>query len=189
MTIVVAADGSALGNPGPAGWAWYVDENNWACGGWKEATNNRGELMAVIDFLERTRGLSEPVRFLCDSQYVVNSATKWLAGWKARGWRKADKKPVLNVDLMQRLDSALAGRQVSFEWVRGHAGHELNEKVDDLARSVATAFANGQSFEAGPGVTNPHWLGAAGVDGSVLAPALPAVPRSIGLQSADPTLF
>lgn len=150
----MAADGSALGNPGPAGWAWYVDENCWAAGGWSESTNNRGELMAVVDFLERTAGIPNlTIHFLCDSQYVINSVTKWMPGWKRRGWRKADGKAVLNDDLMKRLDQGLAGRTVDFRWVKGHAGHPLNEKVDQLARGAATAYQQGLSPHTGPGLS------------------------------------
>ena len=154
MEITVAADGSALGNPGPAGWAWYVDENCWAAGGWAKSTNNRGELMAVVDFLEQTSGIPNlTIHFLCDSQYVINSVTKWMPGWKRRGWRKADGKAVLNDDLMKRLDQGLAGRTVDFRWVKGHAGHTLNEKVDQLARGAATAYQQGLSSHTGPGLS------------------------------------
>lgn len=154
MEITVAADGSALGNPGPAGWAWYVDENCWAAGGWAKSTNNRGELMAVVDFLEQTSGIPNlTIHFLCDSQYVINSVTKWMPGWKRRGWRKADGKAVLNDDLMKRLDQGLAGRTVDFRWVKGHAGHTLNEKVDQLARGAATAYQQGLFPHTGPGLS------------------------------------
>lgn len=151
--IVAAADGSSLNNPGPAGWAWYVDADNWAAGGWASATNNRGELMAVLDLLYQTEAASEPLLIYCDSQYVINSLTKWMAGWKRNGWRKADKKPVQNVDLLQDLDAALAGREVTFEWVKGHAGHALNEAADERARAVALAYQNDTPIERGPGFT------------------------------------
>ncbi|EFU79846.1 ribonuclease H family protein [Mobiluncus curtisii] len=154
MEITVAADGSALGNPGPAGWAWYVDENCWSAGGWTMSTNNRGELMAVLDFLEETSSIPNlTIHFLCDSQYVINSVTKWMPGWKRRGWRKADGKAVLNDDLMKRLDAELSGRAVDFRWVKGHAGHTLNEKVDQLARGAATAYQQGRSPQTGPGLS------------------------------------
>ena len=90
---------------------------------------------------------------LADSQYVINSVTKWIAGWKANGWRKADKKPVVNVDLMQAIDKAITGRKVSFEWVRGHSGHPLNEAADDKARAAARAYQHHSSVESGPGWT------------------------------------
>jgi ribonuclease HI len=128
MTIIAAADGSALGNPGPAGWAWYIDDDTWHAGGWKHGTNNMGELMAVLDLLNSTESArDQPLQVLCDSQYVINCLTKWMKGWKKKGWKKADGKPVLNQDLLKQLDAALAGRDVTFEWVKGHAGHPLNE--------------------------------------------------------------
>ncbi|MGN6125782.1 MAG: RNase H family protein [Humibacter sp.] len=156
MTIVAAADGSALGNPGPAGWAWFVDENTWAAGGWPHGTNNQGELMAVIDLLESTAGEPDDLRILCDSQYVINAVTKWMPGWKRKGWRKADGAPVQNLELLKRLDAALAGRDYGFEWVRGHAGHELNEAADERARGAATSYQRGTPVNSGPG-----WHGAA----------------------------
>ena len=153
MTTVVAIDGSALGNPGPAGWAWYVDENCWAAGGWPNSSNNRGELTALLELLKATAPTNEELHVLADSQYVINSVTKWIAGWKANGWRKADKKPVVNVDLMQAIDKAITGRKVSFEWVRGHSGHPLNEAADDKARAAAKAYQHHSSVESGPGWT------------------------------------
>ena len=153
MTTVVAIDGSALGNPGPAGWAWYVDENCWAAGGWPSSSNNRGELTALLELLKATASTNEELHVLADSQYVINSVTKWMSGWKKRGWRKSDKSPVLNADLMQAIDKAITGRKVSFEWVRGHSGHPLNEAADDKARAAATAYQRHGSVESGPGWT------------------------------------
>lgn len=151
MTIVAAADGSALGNPGPAGWAWYVDDTTWAAGGWPHGTNNQGELMAVIDLLDSTAHLDEDLRILCDSQYVINAVTKWMPSWKRKGWRKADGSPVLNRELLERLDRAVQGRRYTFEWVKGHAGHALNEAADVRARAVATAYQKGDPIPIGPG--------------------------------------
>lgn len=156
MTIVAAADGSALGNPGPAGWAWYVDDSCWAAGGWPHGTNNQGELMAVVDLLDQTAaaGLAgEPLKVLCDSQYVINTVTKWIPGWKRKGWRKADGSPVLNLELVKRLDELVTGREVVFEWVKGHAGHAMNEAADVRARAVATAFQKRAPIPTGPGWT------------------------------------
>lgn len=153
MTTVVAVDGSALGNPGPAGWAWYVDENCWAAGGWPNSSNNRGELTALLELLKATAPTNEELHVLADSQYVINSVTKWMSGWKKRGWRKSDKSPVLNADLMQAIDEAISGRKVSFEWVRGHSGHPLNEAADDKARAAARAYQHHSSVESGPGWT------------------------------------
>lgn len=151
MTIIAAADGSALGNPGPAGWSWYVDEDRWAAGGWTHATNNQGELMAVLQLFLSTAHTDDDLLVLCDSQYVINSVTKWMPGWKKKGWRKGDGKPVLNLELLQRLDAALAGRRYRFEWVKGHAGHELNEAADARARAAAEAYARGGHPDSGPG--------------------------------------
>ncbi|MGA4509032.1 RNase H family protein [Propionibacteriaceae bacterium G1746] len=149
--IRAAADGSALSNPGPAGWAWYIDDERWASGGWPHGTNNMGELMAVLDLLVQTAVTDEPLHVLCDSQYAINAISKWMPNWKRKGWRKADGKPVLNVELLKQLDAAMTGRDVTFEWVKGHAGHEMNEKADDLARAAATAFRDGTPVAHGPG--------------------------------------
>ncbi len=158
VTITVAADGSSLGNPGPAGWAWFVDDTCWGAGGWKRATNNVAELTAVLEFLRATSHLTEDVLFLCDSQYVINCLTTWLPGWKRKGWRKADGKPVLNRELLEELDGALAGRSCRFEWVKGHANHPLNEAADERARAVAEAFAAGSPPPTGPGWALGHPL-------------------------------
>lgn len=150
--IIAAADGSALGNPGPAGWAWYIDDDHWASGGWAHGTNNMGELKAVLDLFEATASRPEAkLRVYCDSQYVINSLTKWMPGWKKKGWKKSNGKPVLNRDLMEALDAALAGRDYEFIWVKGHAGHELNEKADSLANGAARAYQEGREPAHGPG--------------------------------------
>lgn len=170
MTIVAAADGSALGNPGPAGWAWYVDEERWAAGGWPHGTNNQGELMAVIDLLNATAAhADEQLHVLCDSQYVINAVTKWMAGWKRKGWRKADGSAVLNLELLKQLDAALVGRRYSFEWVKGHAGHDLNEAADVRARAVALAYQNGSPIPTGPG-----WPGNPTTSAAVVQPVAAA---------------
>ena len=150
--IIAAADGSALGNPGPAGWAWYIDDDHWASGGWAHGTNNMGELKAVLDLFEATASRPEAkLRVYCDSQYVINSLTKWMPGWKKKGWKKSDGKPVLNRDLLEALDRALTGRNYEFIWVKGHAGHELNEKADSLANGAARAYQEGREPAHGPG--------------------------------------
>jgi ribonuclease HI len=151
MTITAAADGSALGNPGPAGWAWYIDDNNWAAGGWKHATNNQGELKAVLELFRATAHVDDDLLVLCDSQYVINSVTKWMRSWKAKGWRKADGKAVMNLELLQEIDEALVGRSYRFEWVKGHANHPLNEAADARARAVSEAFQRNTAVPTGPG--------------------------------------
>jgi ribonuclease HI len=156
VTIDAAADGSSLGNPGPSGWGWYVDADHWAAGGWRRGTNNMGELMAVLDLLRQSEPLGEDLRVHCDSRYVIDAVTKWTPGWKAKGWRKADGKPVLNLDLIQAIDEQMgrrraAGRRVDFVWVKGHAGHPLNEQADRLANGAATAYQGGGVPDPGPG--------------------------------------
>ena len=148
MTITAAADGSSLGNPGPAGWAWYVDEDTWDAGGWPQGTNNLGELTAILRLLEATAETGEELHILADSQYAINVVSKWRLGWKKRGWTKADKKPIKNLELIQEIDRAMEGRRVTFEWVKGHAGHHMNERADDLARACAEAY----QARAGPRV-------------------------------------
>lgn len=150
MTIIAAADGSALGNPGPAGWAWYVDEEHWACGGWAHGTNNMGELTGVLDLLQQTAHLDEDLLIYCDSRYAIDSITKWMPGWKRKGWKKADGKPVMNVEIMKALDAAMRPN-VRFEWVKGHAGHELNEAADKLANAAALSWKGGVAPDPGPG--------------------------------------
>jgi ribonuclease HI len=157
VTITAAADGSALGNPGPAGWGWYIDQDRWAAGGWPHGTNNQGELTAVLDLLTQTAHLPDDLVIYCDSQYAINSITKWMAGWKKRGWRKADGKPVLNVEIMKSLDASMTqlaaqGRKVTFRWVKGHAGHPLNEAADRLANGAAACYARGGIPDPGPGI-------------------------------------
>jgi ribonuclease HI len=186
VTITAAADGSGLGNPGPAGWAWYVNDDCWRAGGWPHGTNNQGELMAVLDLFRATAHLpDEDLRVLCDSQYVINSITKWMPGWKRKGWRKADGKPVLNVELLKELDREIAGRKYKFEWVKGHAGHDLNEAADERARAAATAYQQGVAARSGPGFAgapgHPQAVAAAaqyGIPGGDVAEALAAAPAS-----------
>ena len=154
MTITAAVDGSSLGNPGPAGWAWVVSADCWDAGGWPSGTNNLGELNAVLELLNATAqaGLAdEDLHILADSQYAINVISKWSPGWKKRGWVKADKKPIKNLELIQEIDRAMQGRTVTFEWVKGHAGHPLNERADDAARSCAEAYRDGRTIPHGPG--------------------------------------
>lgn len=184
--IIAAADGSALGNPGPAGWAWYIDDDHWASGGWAHGTNNMGELKAVLDLFEATASRPEAkLRVYCDSQYVINSLTKWMPGWKKKGWKKSDGKPVLNRDLLEALDRALAGRDYEFIWVKGHAGHELNEKADSLANGAARAYQEGREPAHGPGFGASAEPATAAVE-AVAAPAVEA--PIVNAPAAEPTL-
>jgi ribonuclease HI len=161
VTVIAAADGSALGNPGPAGWGWYVDADRWASGGWPHGTNNMGELTAVLDLLQQSADLDDDLLIYCDSTYVINSITKWMPGWKRRNWRRGDGKPVQNVEIMKAIDAAMQGRRVRFEWVKGHTGHELNEEADRLANSAAIAYSLGTRPDPGPGFGTSRAGGAA----------------------------
>lgn len=161
MTITAAADGSALGNPGPNGWAWYIDDDNWAAGGSPHGTNNQGELRAVLELLLATTGIDEKLMIECDSRYVIDSVTKWMPGWKRKGWRKSDGGPVLNRDLLEGIDEAIRGRDVEFSWVKGHAGHPLNEAADERANAAAKAYQAKQEPRRGPGFTLATGAGAA----------------------------
>ncbi|GAB5468535.1 MAG: hypothetical protein Kilf2KO_15650 [Rhodospirillales bacterium] len=137
----VFTDGACLGNPGPGGWAAllrYRGTEKELSGGEAETTNNRMEMMAAIAALEALKRPSR-VHLTTDSSYVKDGMTKWLAGWKKRQWRTADKKPVKNQDLWQRLDAAAAAHEVAWAWVRGHNGHPENERVDALASAAARA--------------------------------------------------
>jgi ribonuclease HI len=134
--VDIFSDGACSGNPGPGGWGvvlrWKGHERELK-GGEASTTNNRMELMAAIRGLEALRRPSR-VRLHTDSLYLKEGITTWIKAWKANGWRTADKKPVKNVDFWQRLDAALQGHEVSWHWVKGHAGHAENERADKLAR-------------------------------------------------------
>ncbi|MGL4859678.1 MAG: ribonuclease HI [Enterobacteriaceae bacterium] len=137
--VEIFTDGACLGNPGPGGYAAvlrYKQHEKELSGGYHLTTNNRMELLAAIMALE---ALSQPCSIILhtDSQYVRQGITKWIHNWKQRGWRTADKKPVKNSDLWQRLDSAEQRHQVEWRWVKGHSGHPENERCDELAKVAA----------------------------------------------------
>jgi len=134
--VVIHTDGACSGNPGPGGWGavlHFRDQEKELWGGELATTNNRMELMAAIQALE---ALKKPckVELHTDSQYVQKGIHEWIHGWKKRGWLTADKKPVKNDDLWKRLDAARLRHEVDWRWVKGHAGHEFNERADALAR-------------------------------------------------------
>lgn len=134
--VEIYTDGACSGNPGPGGWGVLLrfrGVEKTLCGGDAETTNNRMEMMAAIQALEALKRPSH-VRLWTDSTYLRNGITQWLDGWKARGWKTADRKPVKNQDLWQRLEAAVARHQIDWRWVKGHAGHEGNERADALAR-------------------------------------------------------
>jgi ribonuclease HI len=133
--VEIFTDGACKGNPGPGGWgAWLRtgEHEKEICGGEPNTTNNRMELMAVIEALS---ALTRPCNVVLhtDSQYVQKGISEWIHGWKKRGWKTASKEPVKNADLWQALDAAQARHQVEWRWVRGHSGHVGNERADQLA--------------------------------------------------------
>jgi len=146
--VEIWTDGACSGNPGPGGYGAILRFNGREkeiSGGEAQTTNNRMELMAAILALEAlTRPCAATLH--TDSQYVRNGVTQWLRSWKARGWKTADKKPVKNVDLWQRLEAAAERHEIDWRWVRGHAGDEMNERADALARAGIEALG-------GPGIT------------------------------------
>ena len=139
--VEIFTDGACSGNPGPGGWGAvlrYRGVEKELAGGETPTTNNRMELMAAIAALE---ALTRPCRvsLYTDSRYLRDGITRWLPAWKGRGWRTADKKPVKNLDLWQRLEAAAARHEIEWHWVRGHAGHPENERADALARAAVGA--------------------------------------------------
>ena len=148
MTALYAfTDGACSGNPGPGGWGVLLQAKKGEAiikerelsGGEPETTNNRMELLAAICALETLERASD-ITVITDSAYVKNGVTSWIFGWKRNGWKTASKKPVKNVDLWQRLDDAQQRHTVTWEWVKGHAGHPENERADELARAGMAPF-------------------------------------------------
>ncbi|MDW4550243.1 ribonuclease HI [Defluviimonas sp. D31] len=140
-------DGACSGNPGPGGWGVLMIAKDGETvlrtrelnGGEPETTNNRMELLAAISALEALTRASA-ITVVTDSAYVKNGVSQWIHGWKRNGWKTADRKPVKNVDLWQRLDAAQARHKVRWEWIKGHAGHPENERADELAREGMKPF-------------------------------------------------
>jgi ribonuclease HI len=148
--VVIHTDGACSGNPGPGGWGAileYGERVKELSGGAAETTNNRMELTAAIEALS---ALSKPcvVELHTDSEYLRNGITKWIHGWKKNGWRTADRKPVKNAELWQTLDALTRQHRIDFRWVRGHSGHDLNERADALARQGMAPFLKGRSRPA-----------------------------------------
>lgn len=144
--VLLFTDGACSGNPGPGGWGVLLRYRGYEkelSGGEAETTNNRMELLAAINGLE---ALKRPVRvrIVTDSEYVMKGMTEWLENWKRRGWKTADRQPVKNVDLWQRLEAALAPHRVEWQWVRGHSGHPENERVDQLAKTALSTVVAGK---------------------------------------------
>jgi len=150
--LVAYTDGACSGNPGPGGWGVLLQAKRGGAvvkerelkGGEAETTNNQMELMAAITALE-TLAKPSAITIVTDSQYVKNGVTGWIHGWKRNGWKTSAKKPVKNAELWQRLDTAQERHNVTWEWVKGHAGHPENERADELARSGMAPFKPGKS--------------------------------------------
>ncbi|MGO4674474.1 ribonuclease HI [Bosea sp. 2YAB26] len=145
-TVEIWTDGACSGNPGPGGWGAILSYNGKArelSGGEQMTTNNRMELMAAISALET---LTRPctVALHTDSQYLRQGITGWIHGWKKNGWKTADRKPVKNEELWKRLDAALGRHKIEWKWVKGHAGDEMNERADMLARAGMAPFKPGR---------------------------------------------
>ena len=140
--VIIHTDGACSGNPGPGGWGAILVYNGTRkelSGGEAATTNNRMELTGAIKALESIKRPCK-VEMHVDSAYVKDGITKWIHGWKRNGWKTADKKPVKNVELWQRLDKAIAAHDISWHWVKGHAGHAENERADELARAGMAPF-------------------------------------------------
>jgi len=140
--VTIWSDGACSGNPGPGGWGALLTWNGHEkalCGGAPATTNNRMELTAAIEALTAVKRESA-IDFHTDSQYLKDGITGWIAKWKANGWRTADRKPVKNVDLWQRLDALATAHDITWHWVRGHAGTDGNERADALARQGMAPF-------------------------------------------------
>jgi len=149
--VQIFADGACRGNPGPGGWGAllrYGEQERELWGGEAHTTNNRMELTAVIRALEVLQRPSR-LHIVTDSQYVLHGITQWLAGWKRRGWRTADGKPVKNQELWERLDQLLAPHQAEWTWVRGHTGHPENERADALANRGIDELLGGKAAAGG----------------------------------------
>lgn len=140
--VEIFTDGACSGNPGPGGWGAILrfrGVERELKGGEAQTTNNRMEMMAVLEALNTLRRPCA-VDLYTDSEYVKKGMTEWLRGWKARGWKTADRKPVKNEDLWKALDEAAARHRISWHWVKGHAGHPENERADELARQGMAPF-------------------------------------------------
>ena len=154
--IVVACDGSALRNPGPAGWAWFVTEDCWAAGAQGHSTNQRMELTAVLQFLRSVEQVSAdaPIVLVLDSTYTRDCLSVWIHNWLRNGWQNSKKQPVANRDLIEPAYDLLRNRTgVRFQWVKGHANHPLNSKADEKCTGASAAIAAGAAIPAGPGWT------------------------------------
>ncbi len=150
--LVIATDGSCLSNPGGAGgWACATSPTSWLAGAHASTTNNKMELRAIYEALAATP-IDQPVLIETDSQYAIKALTEWMPGWKRNGWLNSAKKPVANKSAILEIDRLLQGRDVRWQYVKGHAGHVLNEVCDLRAGAAAAAIRDGLPVETGPGL-------------------------------------
>jgi ribonuclease HI len=151
--VIIHTDGACSGNPGPGGWGVILqsgEHRKELCGGEPMTTNNRMELTAAIKALEALKRPSQ-VELYTDSNYLRGGITGWIKGWKKNGWRTADKKPVKNAELWEALDKAASRHDISWHWVKGHHGHDENERADELARQGMAPFLAGRRKRSGAG--------------------------------------
>jgi ribonuclease HI len=151
--VIIHTDGACSGNPGPGGWGAILkfgEVEKELKGGEAHTTNNRMELLAVLEALSALPA-DRPLLIRADSSYTIDACTKWIHGWKRRGWKTAQGAPVKNRAVIEAIDGVLAGRVVTFEWVKGHAGHALNEAADARCRAAAEAVQRGDVVPIGPG--------------------------------------
>ena len=153
--LVIYTDGSCLGNPGPGGWAWAC-ELGWGSNGAMRTTNNAMELLAILEALGAAHAVgARHVSIWTDSRYAIDALTKWVHGWRKRGWKNAQGNPVANREVIEEIVELHAHVRAEYNWVPGHKGHHWNERVDDLARRQATAWRDGRGRAAGPGLVLP----------------------------------
>jgi ribonuclease HI len=152
--IVVATDGSSLGNPGPAGWAWVISKDCWEAGGIPRATNQAAELFAILSAL-RSIPRHIHIHFRTDSQYALKICSVWMAGWKANGWKKKDNGEIANLKIVKEIDRLIGMREKppTWEWVKGHSGNKLNEVADLRCTDASNAIRTKADVPKGPGWT------------------------------------
>ena len=150
--LVISTDGSALGNPGPTGWCWFIDDQNWLSGGVPHGTNNLGELTAIHQALLSTVELKRSIVIESDSKYAISALSQWSYNWRRNGWRTASGYPVANKEIIEATCDLLVGRNVRFLWVKGHSGHPRNEAADVRAREAASRARGTTGISMGPGL-------------------------------------
>lgn len=153
LRLIAATDGSALESRGAAGWAWFIDSDNWDAGGLRHGTAQQAELLAILFLLQATPP-HVPLHILSDSTYAISACTRWRFNWRKRDWVPTSNKKVVNLNVMKDLDEELTGRLVTFEWIKGHSGHPMNSQADMMCGHASLAVQRGRGFGPhGPGLT------------------------------------